>query len=107
MKTSTNKVTVKVNGVEYLPVERRRLSSNVEVVIRVGKEELTFRTVSERTPDEILWIAIRNRTHAISVERRKKFPNRVLDKPRTNSLSIMVSDAPVRRVLGDLAVTLH
>jgi hypothetical protein len=105
MKISTNIVTVKVNGVEYLPVERRRLSSKVEVVIRVGKEELTFRTAAEHTPDEILWVAIRNR-HAISFERCRKFPNRALDKPKTKSAVMIVSHAPVTTIRGTLGVRL-
>jgi hypothetical protein len=73
MKPSTNKVTVKVNGVEYFPAERERLSSKVEVVIRVGKDELTFRTAADPTPDQALWVAIRNRTIAISFDRYRTF----------------------------------
>jgi cytochrome b involved in lipid metabolism len=52
--------------------------SNVEATFSTDsprKVILSYRTASDRTPDEILWIVIRNRTHAISFERYRKFLN--------------------------------
>jgi hypothetical protein len=52
--------------------------ANVEATFRTGsyrKVSLSYRAASDRTPDEILWIAIRNKTHAISFERYRKFLN--------------------------------
>jgi hypothetical protein len=52
--------------------------SNIEATFRTGsarETSLSYRVASDRTPDEILWIAIRNRTHAISFERYRRFLN--------------------------------
>ncbi len=49
--------------------------SNVEVTFRTGsarKATLSYRIASRPTLDQVLWVAIRNRTHAISFSRYKR-----------------------------------
>jgi hypothetical protein len=74
VKTSGTKTTIIFgDGVHGAKVPT---GSNVEATFRTGsarKASLSYRAASDRTPDEILRIAIRNRTHAISFERYRKF----------------------------------
>jgi len=60
------------------------------------------RSASEPTPDEILWVAIRDRTCAISFERYRAFLNRVLLWEENGSLP-----EPIERRLRDLGAHLH
>jgi hypothetical protein len=109
MSRSRQGVTVKVNGVECLPSKHVSASGEVEVVIRVGKETLTFRTAAEPTLDQALWVTIRNRTHSISFQRYRTFSNRATTTSRrraTKSVQLVVSEAAVRMIDGDVGVTL-
>lgn len=60
------------------------------------------RPASEPTLDEALWHAIRERTHAISFERYRKFLNRVLLWEENAPMP-----APIERRLRDLGAHLH
>jgi hypothetical protein len=72
----------------------RRITGDLQVSLQ--------RSASERTNDEILWIVIRNRTHAISFERYRKFLNRVLLWEENQKLP-----EPLERRLRDLGAHLH
>jgi hypothetical protein len=72
----------------------RRITGDLQVSLQ--------RATSERTKDEILWIVIRNRTHAISFERYRKFLNRVLLWEENQKLP-----EPLERRLRDLGAHLH
>jgi hypothetical protein len=55
--------------------------SNIEATYRTGsgkasKVKLSYRTASDPTLDQALWVAIRNRTHAISFGRYQHFMNK-------------------------------
>jgi hypothetical protein len=63
MKKSRPAVSVKINGIDHLPVKQGKPSSKVEVVIRIGKREIKLTTATDPTLDQALWVAIRNRTH--------------------------------------------
>jgi hypothetical protein len=57
--------------------------STLEATYRTGlgntdEVRLSYRVKIKPTLDQALWVAIRNRTHAISFERYSKFLNRVL-----------------------------
>jgi hypothetical protein len=60
------------------------------------------RPASECTPDEILWVAIRDRTSAISFERYRRFLNRVLLWEENEKLP-----EPIGQRLRDLGAHLH
>jgi hypothetical protein len=60
------------------------------------------RPASEPTRDEALWFAIRERTHAISFERYRRFINRVLLWEENAPMP-----APIERRLRDLGAHLH
>jgi hypothetical protein len=72
----------------------RRITGDLQVSLQ--------RPASERTNDEILWIVIRNRTHAISFERYRRFLNRVLLWEENQKLP-----EPLERRLRDLGAHLH
>ena len=72
----------------------RRITGDLQVSLQ--------RPASQCTPDEILWIAIRNRTHAISFDRYRKFLNRVLLWEENQKLP-----EPLERRLRELGANLH
>ena len=72
----------------------RRITGDLQVSLQ--------RPASECTPDQILWIAIRDRTWAISFERYRQFLNRVLMWEENQSLP-----EPIERRLRDLGANLH
>lgn len=72
----------------------RRITGDLQVSLQ--------RPASERTADEILWIVIRNRTHAISFERYRMFLNRVLLWEENQRLP-----EPLESRLRDLGAHLH
>ena len=69
------------------------ISGNVGVTLR--------RTASEPTLDQALWVAIRNRTQAISFDRYRDFLNRVLRWQE------MIASDQIERRLRDLGTNLH
>jgi hypothetical protein len=74
VKTSGSKTTV-IFG-DGVHGAKPPSGSNVEVTFRIGsarKASLSYRIASHPTLDQALWIAIRNRTHAVSFNRYKEF----------------------------------
>jgi hypothetical protein len=76
IKTSGSKTTIIFgDGVHGAKLPS---GSNVEATFGTGstrKVSLSYRAASDRTPDEILLIAIRNRTHALHFEPYQEFLN--------------------------------
>jgi hypothetical protein len=75
-KTTGGKTTVSFgDGVHGATIPA---GSNVEASYRTGagrasEVKLGYRAASDPTLDQALWVAIRNRTHAISFDRYRRF----------------------------------
>ncbi|HKE26049.1 MAG TPA: carboxypeptidase-like regulatory domain-containing protein [Bryobacteraceae bacterium] len=79
------------------------LSASEEAQTVRGQLGITLqRTASDPTLDQALWVAIRNRTQAISFGRYREFINRVLRWEENDKLP-----EPIERRLRDLGTHLH
>ena len=68
------------------------------------------RTATDPTLDQALWVAIRNRTHAISFERYRQFMDRALRWDERSNLQGVVPDSMqdrIRKDLSELGINLH
>ncbi len=74
--------TTMARKVPVLPAQTHMVQGDINVVGRVAVQEPVNvrlqRTASDPTLDQALWVAIRNRTRAMSFDRYQKFMNRAL-----------------------------
>jgi hypothetical protein len=82
LEVSGDKTTIVFgNGVQGA---QPSLGSNVEATYRTGSGSagnvsagnivVTYRVATKPTPDQTLWVSIRNRTNVISFQRLRRFP---------------------------------